>query len=122
MSTYIDVWINKRIEKDRESSPDNEDSHLYITDLRRWIFKLVDLVLHKDMNVTCGSLESLRNIVTSCRRLSGSLSPLDKVTDDGHLLESLLVLLAPTPKVKGARMLAGSVSLISFKSDGSPSR
>lgn len=90
LSNYMDIWVPKRIEKETETSS------VYIQEMRRWIFQLVDLVLHKDIHVTCGSLESLRNIIMSCRRLPQSISPLNKINSCGHLLDSLLVLLTPS--------------------------
>uniref|UniRef100_A0A0X3QHG7 E3 ubiquitin-protein ligase n=1 Tax=Schistocephalus solidus TaxID=70667 RepID=A0A0X3QHG7_SCHSO len=97
LSNFIDVWIGKQTEQGQDALKESEAFSSCSDKLQNWISKLVGLVQHNDVNVTCGSLESLRNILMSCRRLSSNLNPLDKVTENGCVLDSLLSLLTPMP-------------------------
>lgn len=96
LSNYIDVWFKKNLERLANFPSSEEGSTGQMVEvLRQWIFKLLNLSLHRDAIVKFCALESLNNVVNFCLKYSVYISCLNDILKDDRLLEYLLFLLMP---------------------------
>lgn len=95
LSNLLDIWLKEDSAGISQCLPQNPSVAPSIGVLRRWISSLIQMITHRDLQVTYGGLDCLHTVFASCRRLPNSAAIIEQIATDDSLVEKFLSLLVP---------------------------
>ncbi|CAH8853851.1 unnamed protein product [Trichobilharzia szidati] len=95
LSPFLDTWLKGELGNSSVSWTSNSGMPTVAFSLQCWIANLIELISHRDSQVSFTSLDCLYIVINSCQRLPISWNVLELLVTKVNLIEKLLGLLLP---------------------------
>ncbi|VDP98549.1 unnamed protein product [Trichobilharzia regenti] len=95
LSPFLDTWLKGELGNSSVSWTSNSGVPTVVFSLQCWISNLIELISHRDSQVSFTSLDCLYIVINSCQRLPHSWNVLELLVIKVNLIEKLLGLLLP---------------------------
>ncbi|TGZ57763.1 hypothetical protein CRM22_009836 [Opisthorchis felineus] len=95
LANALDLWMQEELSARGTNWKSSGPTTSLVTSLQKWIAGFIQLISHRDLQVSCGGLDCLHAIFCACNRLPHSWSLLERLTSKSNLVDRFLSLLSP---------------------------
>ncbi|KER33963.1 hypothetical protein T265_12529, partial [Opisthorchis viverrini] len=96
LANVLDLWMHEELATRGTNWKSSGPTPSLVSSLQKWIAGFVQLISHRDLQVSCGGLDCLHAIFCACNRLPHSWSLLERLTSKSNLVDRFLSLLSPS--------------------------